>query len=233
MPTIEYYENNKDILKDNSQIDTDISIQSFKYGKLIAQGEDFQIWCANITFEQQEENERETYINDNEAFVVYIMVSGIDIFDGKHFYKNGKIKTKNVIGFIQVQRKCLRIQKKYINKINKRYIVERFGSKHLRASEVIFSYICETHRGKGFGRFLYRWVIYSEKVLMSGYCLHTSKFEITGSLAIWKRWLLEKYNPIVWNTNNRSFTNYKKSLRMIWKTRTKCLLVACGKIIKK
>ena len=232
MPIIEYYEHNESILKDISQIDSDINIKNFNCGKLIAQGDDFQIWCINTEIAQQEENERKVYINDNEAFLVYIMVSGFDVFDGDHFYKNGKLKTKFVIGFIQVQRKCLRIQTKYLRRVNKRYIVERFGSKCLRASEVIFSYICEEYRGKGFGRFLYRWVIYSEKVLMCGYCLHTSKFKTTGSLAIWKRWLLEKYNPVVWNTTNRSFTNYKNSLRMVWKTGTKCFLVACGKITK-
>ena len=232
MPVIEHYEENPQILKDCNQIDIDISKECFTCGKLIAQGEDFQIWCANTTLNQQEENERKVYIDDNEAFLVYYMVSGNDLFDNKHFYKNGKLKPKYIIGFIQVQRKCLRIQNKYLDRINKRYIVERFGSKHLRVSEVIFSYIAEEFRGKGLGRFLYRWTMYSEKILMCGYCLHTSKFKISGSLAIWKRWLLEKYNPVVWNTTNRSFTSFKSNLRMAWKTRTKCFLVSCGKIIK-
>lgn len=219
-------------MTDHRQLDTwVIHRNSFAYGRLVAQGKGLQIWCCNEELEYLDETDKESYKLRDDAKLTYVLLK-VNKLTGKHFDSDSMLKNKFVIGYIQVARNKFPLRKCDLSKINGRYIVKHDNKNYLKASEIVLSYVVEKYRHGGFGRFLYRWVLYSEKVLQTGYCLHCTKGKINGSLGIWKNWLTKKYNPCVWNKTTRRIREYKSSERIIWRTSYQSILVACGKILK-
>ena len=232
MPSLKYYDSDSKILTDKEQLHPwRIHKQSFKCGKLIAKGKDIQIWLVSEDLSQYLYDEWNSLVEMDDTSLTYIMLETKRI--NTVFDKKGYLKTKKVIGYIQVTRSLLNLRKNQVDKINPRYLISHDDNYCIRASEINLSYITERFRGKGYGKFFYRWALYEEKILQSGWCLHSHKDKVTGSLAIWKNILTKHFKPVVWDKTTRKLEDYKENQKINWKKSSRTILVSCGKIVKK
>lgn len=232
MPAVRYYEHYDFITKDENQLTIwKIHWNSFAYGRLVAQGKDFQIWCTNEEIENLKEEERESYKDKNECLLTYVLLFSKDLNRGM-FDEDFMLNTEYVGGYIQIKRNLIPIKNRIKDNINKRYCVKKDDYLYLKTAEIVLSYVVEKHRKNGWGRLLYKWVIFSEKVIQTGWCLHSSKVKATGSLGIWKNWLTKSYNTLVYDFTKKKFLEYKETSRRLWSTKNQVILATKGKIWK-
>lgn len=230
MPSLKFYNDNCNILKDKTQLHTwRIHKQSFDCGKLIAKGKDIQIWLVSEDLSMYIYEDWDSLVDLNDTSLTYVMLETKKF--NTVFDKGGYLKTNKVIGYIQITRNMLSLRKNQVDKVNPRYIIKKDDSNFIRASEIKLSYISERFRGHGYGRLFYRWVLYNEKILQSGWCLHTHKDKISGSLAIWKNNLTKHYHPVIWNKTTRKLEEYNNTQKSNWNKSSRTILIACGKIV--
>src|SRR5574343_468630 len=115
MPSLKYYDSNSKILTDKEQLHPwRIHKQSFECGKLIAKGKDIQIWLVSEDLYQYPYDEWNSLVGMDDTSLTYIMLETKRI--NTVFDKKGYLKTKKVMGYIQVSRNLLNLRKNQVDK---------------------------------------------------------------------------------------------------------------------